>query len=151
MSQKFHLIVLGKLKDSHLLAIEEEYKKRLKNIDFKIHELKSSAEDKQKESKKALDFILEKSSSRFIVLLDEKGMTFTSKKFSSWLFEEQSHQKEIFFVIGGAEGHSEELKNKADACLCLSALTFPHKLARIIFVEQLYRAMTIHIGHPYHN
>jgi len=58
---------------------------------------------------------------------------------------------ELIFVICGAEGPSQSLLDASNAKLSLSKLTYPHKLARLIFVEQFYRAMTINDGHPYHN
>jgi 23S rRNA (pseudouridine1915-N3)-methyltransferase len=78
----------------------------------------------------------------------EKGKQFTSVDFSKWLFEKSETQK-IIFIIGGAAGHGEEVIAKANFKLSLSELTYPHKLARLLLVEQIYRAITIKNNHPY--
>ena len=70
-------------------------------------------------------------------------------KFSQWLFN-TLETSEFSLVIGGAAGHHETILNKAKGSISLSPLTFPHKLARIILVEQIYRAITLKEGHPYH-
>ena len=72
------------------------------------------------------------------------------KKFSNWIFNLFETTDALIFVIGGAEGHGEEIKNQAHASLRLSDFTLPHRMARTLFVEQIYRAETLHIGHPYH-
>ena len=78
----------------------------------------------------------------------EKGKQFTSIDFSRWFFDKISTQK-IIFIIGGAAGHGEEILAKGHFKLSLSELTYPHKLARLLLVEQIYRAITIKNNHPY--
>jgi 23S rRNA (pseudouridine1915-N3)-methyltransferase len=88
--------------------------------------------------------------SRFI-LLDEKGQTPDSSGFAGWVRQDRdSGQKSLTFVIGGADGLDHSLRSKADRILSFGAMTMPHQLVRILVVEQIYRAMTILSGHPYH-
>lgn len=152
MAHKVHLICLGKFKDKALEAIESDYLKRLSPLQLTIHELKAQAEDKEKEGKKVWDYIQGlNESNTHLVLLDEKGKNRSSVEMSKWLFDLMDDGKKPVFVIGGAEGHGEFIRQKSQEKVSLSSLTFPHKLARIFFVEQIYRAKTINQGHPYHN
>ncbi len=147
-----HLITVGKLKDKNLEAIENDYLKRIKNPKLNIHEVKAKAENKDLEAQVVLKKIADLAKNNpFICVLTEFGDEFESPKFSQWIYQKIESQQDVFFVIAGAEGPGEELLAKAQARLSLSKLTFPHKLARILFVEQFYRAMTIRDGHPYHN
>lgn len=85
------------------------------------------------------------------VVLDERGTQMTSRQLSDFLASERdSGTREIAFLIGGADGHADTVKAKAEKMMGLSRLTLPHGLARILLAEQLYRAMTILAGHPYH-
>ncbi len=85
------------------------------------------------------------------VLLDERGTQMTSQQLSDFLASERdSGTREIAFLIGGADGHADAARAKADKTMSLSRLTLPHGLARILLAEQLYRAVTILAGHPYH-
>jgi 23S rRNA (pseudouridine1915-N3)-methyltransferase len=148
-----HLICVGKLKDKNLEVIEENYLKRLKNLKLKIHEVKSHAESREQEAdiiRKKLKEINQNQVN--LVLLREWGKQFTSVDFSKWLYLEiEKNQGPVVLVIGGAEGFCPSLVNECQSQLSLSALTYPHKLARIVLVEQIYRAVTIKEGHPYHN
>lgn len=146
-----HLITVGKLKDKNLEAIENDYLKRIKNPSLKIHEVKASAEDKEIESQNVLKKVTSLSSNPFLIILTEFGKQFDSQKFSQWLFKKVEQESDVIFVICGAEGPAESLLIASHAQLSLSPLTYPHKLARILLVEQLYRALTIQQGHPYHN
>ena len=154
MSKVLHLIVVGKLKDTHLNAIENDYLVRVTNPSLTIHEVKAFAENKMAEAKEVQKKIQEiaKESSPYLILLTEHGKTFNSPDFSKWLYQKiENINQKIIFIIAGAEGHAAELLEIAQEKISLSPLTFPHKLARIIFVEQVYRAQTIFKGHPYHN
>lgn len=88
----------------------------------------------------------------FVVLLDEKGKTYTSVKFAEWIESKMIQStKNLVFVIGGAFGFSEAVYQRADSKLRLSDMTFSHQIIRAIFAEQLYRAFTIIKGESYHN
>lgn len=86
----------------------------------------------------------------YMVALDEHGSGWSSTDLARELARWQSHQPSVALVIGGPEGFTDEVKARANQVWSLSALTFPHGLARVIVVEQLYRAWTILQGHPYH-
>lgn len=152
MAQSLHLICVGKLKDKSLQDIEADYFKRLKSPPLKIHELKSRNEDVQKEGQEIWAKIQElkkESPQAKVIALCEQGQRYSTEKFSSWLENSLGHSP-LIFVIAGAAGHDPNILKKMDEKLSLSELTFPHKLARILLVEQLYRAQTLREGHPYH-
>lgn len=88
----------------------------------------------------------------YLVLLDDKGKEYTSMQFATYI-EKKTHtvSKRLIFAIGGPYGFSEAVYQKANEKLTLSRMTFSHQMVRLIFVEQLYRAMTILNNEPYHH
>lgn len=147
---KFRFIWIGKTKDKNWRALQEEYLSRLSHfVKCEITEIKDSAahEGLEIESKR----ILEKSNqSNFVCLLDVKGRSISSHDLAEKVERWQNRGiKEIAFVIGGAEGVSSEVVEKADFSLSLSFLTLTHDMARVVLLEQLYRAYTIIKGFPY--
>ena len=86
-----------------------------------------------------------------VILLDENGKNLSSPAFSKYLCNRIYDSKQIVFVIGGAYGVSDKLKNRADFIWSLSNLVFPHQLVRLILIEQIYRAQSIANNHPYHH
>ena len=86
----------------------------------------------------------------FLVTLDERGKAWSSLELAREVDRWQNHQPSVVLAIGGPEGLADEVRQRANQSWSLSALTFPHGLARVIVVEQLYRAWTILQGHPYH-
>lgn len=127
----------------------EKYLKMLKwHVEIKeiIINKKLPAEDLvKKESEKLLNLIPKNA---YIVALDEKGVMFSSIQLAKELVKIKNTS--IMFLIGGADGHSQALLERADLVLSLGAMVWPHFLARIMLIEQLYRAQTIIEGHPYH-
>ena len=85
-----------------------------------------------------------------VVLLDERGKQLTSKSLASRLSEWQSDGRDLCFIIGGPDGVSLAVRQRADTMWSLSQLTLPHGLARALLSEQLYRAWSLQTGHPYH-
>ena len=86
-----------------------------------------------------------------LVLLDSRGKSMASEAFASWLGRERDGGRQsIVFAIGPASGWSGEARGKADLLLSLGPMTLPHELARLVLIEQVYRAFTILTGHPYH-
>jgi 23S rRNA (pseudouridine1915-N3)-methyltransferase len=85
-----------------------------------------------------------------LVLLDERGRQASSRDFSDWLDAWQQDGRDLCFLIGGPDGVSQSVVERADLSLSLSPMTLPHGLARVLFAEQLYRAWTLLQGHPYH-
>jgi 23S rRNA (pseudouridine1915-N3)-methyltransferase len=87
----------------------------------------------------------------FVVLLDARGKQFTSEEFASFIESHQSRGTQtLLFAVGPADGFSETALKTANQLLSLGKMTLPHELARVILLEQLYRAFTILKGHPYH-
>lgn len=85
-----------------------------------------------------------------VVLLDERGLQLTSKSLAAKLTDWQSDGRDLCFVIGGPDGVSDAVRQRADMMWSLSQLTLPHGMARALLSEQLYRAWSLQTGHPYH-
>ena len=85
-----------------------------------------------------------------VVLLDERGRQLTSSTLAENLSNWQADGRDLGFVIGGPDGVSDACKARADFAWSLSGLTLPHGLARVLFAEQMYRAWSLQMGHPYH-
>lgn len=146
----FHLICVGKLKDASLEEIEHDYLKRLNNPPLLIHELKASAENKDAEAEAILKKLKDLGDTHRVAMT-EWGKRYTSVDFGKWTEKLLERPAKTVFIIAGAEGFSDAVLSTCQERLSLSELTFPHKLARILLVEQLYRAQTLRTGHPYHN
>lgn len=155
---KITLLTVGKTTDSNLIKLQEEYQNRLKfYIPFEfvaIPELKNTknlsiSEQQEKEA----DLILKQlETTDEVILLDEKGKQYTSVGFSEFISKKMlASHKRMVFVVGGPYGFSERVYKRANGEISLSAMTFSHQMIRLIFVEQLYRAMTILKGEPYHH
>jgi 23S rRNA (pseudouridine1915-N3)-methyltransferase len=155
---KITLLTVGKTTNPNLVTLQDEYQNRLKfYIPFEmvvIPELKNTknlsiAEQQEKEA----DLILKQlDTSDEVVLLDDKGKQFTSMGFSEYISKKMlASHKRMVFVVGGSYGFSERVYNRANGKVSLSAMTFSHQMIRLIFIEQLYRAMTILKGEPYHH
>lgn len=143
---KLKIITVSKPKLSFVSPGVEMYLKRLSAYGgCEWITVKSS--DRQSEGER----LLKASEGGFRVVLDEHGKMPTSTeladKISHW---EMSATRELYFMIGGADGHSDEVKAAADWKWSLSPLTLQHELALLILAEQLYRAQTIRTGQPYH-
>ena len=86
-----------------------------------------------------------------VIVLDERGEEMGSEAFSRSVVQEAMNRgRDLAFLIGGAEGHSDTVRKRADRVLALSRLTLAHRLARLVLVEQIYRAFAIARGEPYH-
>jgi 23S rRNA (pseudouridine1915-N3)-methyltransferase len=154
---KIRIIQFGK---SHFPFVDEGFEvfaKRLKHycklevMELTLPSKYKSAEGAQVKKLEGEMLLGRLAPAEYVVLLDEKGGTFNSKKWAGWIEKQSLHHAAITFVIGGAFGFSEEVYTRANAKLSLSSMTFSHQLIRLIFAEQLYRAFTIIKGEPYHN
>jgi 23S rRNA (pseudouridine1915-N3)-methyltransferase len=146
---KFRFVWVGKTKDKNLRTLQEEYLQRLSHfIKCEIAEVKDTgAESPEIEGKRILEVLNLKS---FVVSLDVDGKAISSAQFAGVVENWQNRGlKEISFVIGGANGLSPEVAETVDYSLSLSFLTFTHEMARVLLLEQLYRAFTIIKGFPY--
>ncbi|MFT3988413.1 23S rRNA (pseudouridine(1915)-N(3))-methyltransferase RlmH [Aestuariivirga sp.] len=87
----------------------------------------------------------------FTIVLDERGQTLTSPAFATMLRRHlENGTPDVAFLIGGPDGHAQATRDSADLLLSLGAMTWPHRLARVMLYEQIYRALTIMVNHPYH-
>ena len=150
------LIVVGKTKSSELVRLINEYVKRINFYKkFKIIVVNSlkSKKNSEKEIKKIEGENILKSvkKNELIFLLDENGKSFNSRKFADFLSNKFKTNKSIVFVVGGAYGFSNEIKQRSNEIISLSEMTFSHQIIRLFFTEQVYRVLTILNNHPYHN
>ncbi|MDR1226235.1 MAG: 23S rRNA (pseudouridine(1915)-N(3))-methyltransferase RlmH [Prevotellaceae bacterium] len=154
---KILLIVVGKTDKGYLEEGIDLYLQRLKHytaLEVKvIPELKNTrALTEQQQKEREGEQILQAAEDCEMWLLDENGKEFSSEKFAAFLDKKnQTLTKIMSFVIGGPYGFSEEVYAKAMGKIALSQMTFSHQMVRLFFVEQLYRALTIIKGEPYHN
>lgn len=147
---KFRFIWIGKTKDKNWKALQDEYLERLSHfVKCEIVEARDSEphDSKENEGKRILQLLNQKS---FVCLLDVTGRSLSSVEMAGELEKWQTRGlKEVTFIIGGADGVSSEIRGTADLVLSLSFLTFTHDMARVLILEQLYRAYTIVNGFPY--
>jgi 23S rRNA (pseudouridine1915-N3)-methyltransferase len=154
---KFRLLWVGSHADAELRAAMERYLNRIKHF-FPIEVVEIAAEKSRQA--KSDGAIMRAESERLIaaipprgtcVVLDERGESMNSLKFAKWLERltiDSPHG--VTFVMGGDLGLTDAVRARADKLLCLSALTLPHQLARVVLVEQLYRACTLMRNISYH-
>ncbi len=154
---KITLLVVGKTTDTHIETLTQEYQKRLTHyLTFALQvipELKNtkaltSEQQKQAEGEMILKAV---TSSADLILLDEHGKEFRSIEFADYVQKRMSSGRDVVFVVGGPYGFSEAVYQRANGKISLSKMTFSHQMVRLFFVEQLYRAMTILKGEPYHH
>jgi 23S rRNA (pseudouridine1915-N3)-methyltransferase len=140
---KLRLAVVGRLKESYLVAAEDEYRKRLRGYcTFELTEHADEAELVKKLPDRA-----------HLYLFDERGEALSSQAFAHELLgHEQQHGggAPVVFAIGGADGHSDAMRKRALRLVAFGRLTIAHRLVRVLAVEQLYRGFTILRGEPYH-
>jgi len=146
---------IGKTKEDWLKQGIAEYLKRLKPLlklkvveipDVSLSQVGYIQSVKSREAELCLKRI---APDDYLVLLDERGAMKTSLEFSTFLAN-LSDKKSVVFVIGGVYGTGESLRQRANACISLSAMTFTHQMARLVLVEQIYRALMIQNNRPYH-
>lgn len=153
---KINIIVVGKFKETYWAQAESEYLKRL-SAWFKVNitELKeesfSEKDDREKiKAKEAQNILAKIPGNSFIIALDENGTEFESKKFAGKLQSWLELGDELTFILGGPLGLHETILQKAKFKLALSQMTFPHQMARVFLLEQLYRSQMINQNRKYH-
>lgn len=147
--------VVGKPKDSSLAGAIAEYESRaarywpIEIVEVREEPGRGASPEmvKKREGERLRDRIGEPSRA---VVCDPGGRSFDSAQFSSWVQNERESGRDFAFVIGGAHGLSDDLRDAARMRLSLAPWTLPHELARLILAEQLYRAGTIVRSEPYH-
>ncbi len=155
---KIVLLGIGKTDESYLTTGCDIYQNRLKHyfkteIQF-IPDLKKSKglSTEERCKKEGEELLNQLQPADTVILLDEKGLEFTSRKFAQFIQKQaNTGTKRTVFVIGGAFGFSEAVYERANYKLALSKMTFSHQMIRLFFLEQLYRACTILNNEPYHN
>lgn len=138
---------IGKTKEAAIQSLTSEYLKRLSRY--------ISTESVELANETALLKQLEKSAARTaqtLILLDSRGRQLSSEQLAEFLRQHQDRgTQSLLFAVGGADGFSDAARAAASFQLSLGKMTLPHELARVVLLEQLYRAFTILKGHPYHS
>ena len=158
VSVKILLLTIGNTDKKFMKEGIDDYVKRLSfYIPFEmkvIPDIKNRSSlsldlQKEKEGQLILNQI---SLGDYVILLDEHGLEFSSVEFSKWIEKKMiAGMRQIVFVIGGPYGFSNTVYQRSDVKISMSKLTFSHQMVRLIFVEQVYRAMTIIKNEPYHH
>jgi 23S rRNA (pseudouridine1915-N3)-methyltransferase len=141
---KLTIAWIGKTKTSAIQSLTDEYLKRLRQF--------AEAEGLALKDEAALLRLCDnRSGRRRLVLVDSRGKQLSSEELASFLREHQDRNPApLVFAVGPADGFSDELRRKADLALSLGQMTLAHEVARVVLLEQVYRAFTILRGHPYH-
>ena len=154
---KIQLLITGKTTDARLVSLIDDYRERLKHYvpfelivlpDLKNAKALSEEQVKTAEGEAMLRFF---TPSMDVVLLDEHGKEFRSVEFADWLQKKMASGRDLTLVIGGPYGFSPAVYARANGKLSLSQMTFSHQMIRLMAIEQIYRAMTILRGEPYHH
>ena len=139
---KLRIAWIGKTKDKAIQSLTREYLKRISRY--------APAESMELSAESALEKQLDRPGQLFVAL-DPAGKQFSSEELAQFLADHQNRGTQILlFGVGPADGWSEEMLKRAALKLSLGRMTLPHELARVVLLEQLYRAFTILKGHPYH-
>ncbi|UCH26083.1 MAG: 23S rRNA (pseudouridine(1915)-N(3))-methyltransferase RlmH [Trueperaceae bacterium] len=148
---RYRLIAIGQLKRGFYAEACRHYQKRLQALAklelLELKEGKGSAQEVQASESRALL----RAANGYLIALDERGWQGGSRELAARIGAlENRGVSQICLLVGGAEGHHPTLLSEVDERWSLSELTLPHELARLVLLEQLYRAETIRAGHPYH-
>ena len=151
---RLRLLSVGKDRSGLYAPAVEEYAKRISRyVKFLVEEVPEARRAagtpraRDEEAKSLLDRI---DDGERVVLLDERGKETTSLEFARRVGAWLEGAKDVTLVIGGSDGHGEAIRTRSAESLCLSRLTLAHRLARLVLLEQVYRAFTILRGEPYH-
>ena len=154
---KITLLVVGRTTDARLSSLIEDYIGRLKHYvpfelvvlpDLKNTKSLSEEQIKSAEGEAILRYL---TPSMDVILLDEHGREFRSIEYAQWIQKKMGSSKDLTLIIGGPYGFSEAVYARADGKISFSQMTFSHQMIRLMAIEQLYRAMTILRGEPYHH
>ena len=137
---RYHVVAVGRMRDAALRATADAYVKRLRRY----------TRLEEREVKDEARLVGAVPDGARLVAVSRTGEAWSSADLARWTAQWDQESREVALVIGGADGLPERLVKGAERVWSLSALTFPHELARVIVLEQLYRAFTIRRGEPYH-
>ncbi len=148
---RIDIVAAGRLKKGPLFELFEDYKKRLK-WRLSVFEVESKHKDpKAIQADEEKQFLKHMNDQAFVIVLDERGDGLKSLDFAKTLENFQNQSVSYFqFIIGGADGLTDEVRARANLLLSFGQQTWPHMLARVMLLEQIYRAQQILTGHPYH-
>tara|TARA_B100001769_G_C21912191_1_gene492183 strand:- start:145 stop:606 length:462 start_codon:yes stop_codon:yes gene_type:complete len=150
---KIFIITIRNKNDNHESLLVEKYEKLIKNffeieiININFRTQKINKNIYKKEYNKAISMMKPNS---IMVALDEFGKLYGSQQFSEKIKHWEESCSNLYFFIGGPDGLSKDVLDRADLVISLSNLTFPHVLAKVILMEQIYRSKCIMNNHPYH-
>lgn len=151
------LLFVGKTTDAHIDILCQEYLRRLTHylpvkvqIIPELRNTKALTPEQQKQAEGEL-ILRAVPQSAELILLDEHGREYRSMEFAQVMQKKMSSGRDIFFVIGGPYGFSQSVYDRANSKISLSQMTFSHQMVRLFLIEQIYRAMTILRGEPYHH
>ena len=154
---KITLLVVGKTTDQRLQTLIDDYQQRLKHyIPFEIVVIPDLRNAKaltqaQIKEQEGLEILRRITPAMEVILLDEHGREYRSIEYAQWIQKKMSAGRDITFIVGGPYGFSTAVYERADGKISLSKMTFSHQMVRLFFTEQIYRAMTILRGEPYHH
>lgn len=148
---KIEIIAVSRARKGALAELVDEYKKRIK-WPLKIHEIESRYTDAKKANEDEAEKILKLIDSHAtVIVMDERGAGLRSMDFAQTLETFKNNgENHIQFIIGGADGLTDDIRDRANILLSFGQQTWPHLLARVMLLEQVYRAQQILSGHPYH-
>jgi 23S rRNA (pseudouridine1915-N3)-methyltransferase len=152
---KVRVVALGHRMPAWVTAAVDDYAKRLpREWALVLTELKPEPRGRGKTVAQVLAAeaprVVAACTGHRIVALDERGAAWTTRQLAARLAQWNENGDDIAFVIGSADGLAQNVKSQAAALVALSAMTLPHGLARVLLIEQLYRAHSLLAGHPYH-
>lgn len=154
---KITLLVVGKTTDQRLQTLIDDYQQRLKHyIPFEmvvIPDLRNAKALTQAQIKEqeGIEILRRITPAMDVILLDEHGREYRSIEYAQWIQKKMSAGRDITFIVGGPYGFSSAVYERANGKISLSKMTFSHQMIRLFFTEQIYRAMTILRGEPYHH
>lgn len=154
---KITLLVVGKTTDQRLQTLIDDYQQRLKHyIPFEIVVIPDLRNAKaltqaQIKEQEGIEILRRITPAMDVILLDEHGREYRSIEYAEWIQKKMSAGRDITFIVGGPYGFSTAVYERADGKISLSKMTFSHQMIRLFFTEQIYRAMTILRGEPYHH
>lgn len=148
---KIQIIAPGHLKKGPFFTLFEDYKKRL-HLSLSITEIQVRARDEKSAMREEHENIFKHIDDRaYVIALDERGKTINSPDFAKQIEHCQINNVPLIqCIIGGANGLSDDIRNRADLILSFGKQTWPHMMVRVMLIEQLYRTQQILAGHPYH-
>jgi 23S rRNA (pseudouridine1915-N3)-methyltransferase len=156
LDMRIRVIAVGSRTPSWVRESCTDYAARLRGrLKVKLVELAAGVRSGEKNARRAMReegtrLLAELTPKEFVVALDEHGEEFATRAFAAWLAARENSGRDLAFLIGGADGLDVPVLARADFKLALSRLTLPHALARVVLMEQLYRAQSLLDHHPYH-